>query len=331
LASTTIRYFSVPEKHHDPESSHLASDTRSLAGAGGGTYLGGQRSAVVEAWPRFPLSDGHPPFLDSSEFASVSPGIGPSAPSPIETLTLDDLVLAYDPDDPSDPYNDPHDPNRHRPGDTWQIGGKPFDPFDPGPWRPGKTRAPDRRTGRHRRGELPDPLPDGSQYDIRTGRSPHVPEPSAIYTPPEPRPRRTPPPRPAPHPPRWERRTLTESTPQSPEPLPGLAEAAWHRFLANSSDLYLAHFDELASATAPGRTFTRLRWFMRWVLAILALGLVSPPRSQEHRATDVQHRSGSPNRLPRSASDRRTYTDSARRAARGGCLEGGRVLAGGAW
>ncbi|MEU5155435.1 hypothetical protein [Glycomyces sp. NPDC021274] len=59
--------------------------------------------------------------------------------------------------DPSSPrYEPPH--LRHQPGDTWEIGGKPFDIHDPGPygnplWRP------DPRTGRHRRGELPDPMP----------------------------------------------------------------------------------------------------------------------------------------------------------------------------
>ncbi|THV26796.1 hypothetical protein [Glycomyces paridis] len=48
---------------------------------------------------------------------------------------------------------------RHRPGDTWIIDlARPRDPDDPGPfdspgWRP------DPRTGRHRRGELPDPVP----------------------------------------------------------------------------------------------------------------------------------------------------------------------------
>lgn len=53
------------------------------------------------------------------------------------------------------------DSNRHRKGDTHLIGGKPYDPLDPGPWlwNAHPDFQPDRRTGRHRRGELPDPLP----------------------------------------------------------------------------------------------------------------------------------------------------------------------------
>ncbi|MEU6857723.1 hypothetical protein AB0B28_02415 [Glycomyces sp. NPDC046736] len=65
--------------------------------------------------------------------------------------------------DPNAPDSEPVSPRyepmwlRHKPGDTWMIGGKPYDPDDPGPygnplWRP------DRRTGRHRRGERPDPI-----------------------------------------------------------------------------------------------------------------------------------------------------------------------------
>jgi hypothetical protein len=52
--------------------------------------------------------------------------------------------------------------NRHRKGDAYLIGGKPYDPLDPGPWlwKADPGFQPDRRTGRHRRGELPDPLPE---------------------------------------------------------------------------------------------------------------------------------------------------------------------------
>ena len=65
--------------------------------------------------------------------------------------------------DPSSPrYEPPH--LRHQPGDDWEIGGKPYDPDDPGPygnplWRP------DTRTGRHRRGELPDPISPPERTD----------------------------------------------------------------------------------------------------------------------------------------------------------------------
>lgn len=48
--------------------------------------------------------------------------------------------------------------NTHTSTRTWTIGGKPADPHDPGPYgSPGWYQ--DRRIGRHRRGELPDPLP----------------------------------------------------------------------------------------------------------------------------------------------------------------------------
>lgn len=54
------------------------------------------------------------------------------------------------------------DSNRHRKGDTYLIGGKPYDPLDAGPWlwKSDPDFQRDRRTGRHRRGELPDPIPE---------------------------------------------------------------------------------------------------------------------------------------------------------------------------
>lgn len=77
----------------------------------------------------------------------------------------------------SDPAHDQtrdanrHEPRhlRHRPGDDWEIGGRPHDPADPGPYgSPGWQQ--DRRTGRHRRGELPDPLPSDDQRPRREPR-----------------------------------------------------------------------------------------------------------------------------------------------------------------
>lgn len=75
----------------------------------------------------------------------------------------------YDPAsyNPSVPDSDPRSPRyepphlRHQPGDTWVIDrNRPHDPLDPGPYgSPGWY--PDDRTGRHRRGELPDdPQPE---------------------------------------------------------------------------------------------------------------------------------------------------------------------------
>lgn len=68
------------------------------------------------------------------------------------------------------------DSNRHRKGDTYLFGGKPHDPLDPGPWlwRADPEFQPDRRTGRHRRGELPDPIPEPRRP------RPH-PEPAATF------------------------------------------------------------------------------------------------------------------------------------------------------
>jgi hypothetical protein len=82
----------------------------------------------------------------------------PETPGAYRYQTRPDLCDPHATDDnPASPrYEPPH--LRHKPGDEWMIGGKAYDPDDPGPfgspgWRP------DRRTGRHRRGERPDPIP----------------------------------------------------------------------------------------------------------------------------------------------------------------------------
>ncbi|WP_030160882.1 hypothetical protein [Glycomyces sp. NRRL B-16210] len=61
------------------------------------------------------------------------------------------------PTDPASPHHEP-DHLRHKPGDDWVIDwNRPYDVLDPGPFgSPGWF--PDRRTGRHRRDELPDPI-----------------------------------------------------------------------------------------------------------------------------------------------------------------------------
>lgn len=63
---------------------------------------------------------------------------------------------------PGEPSFEP-DLLRHRPGDDWQIGGRPFDPADRGPYGSPGWR-PDTRTGRHRRGELPDQPAEPEPY-----------------------------------------------------------------------------------------------------------------------------------------------------------------------
>ncbi|MFG3338230.1 hypothetical protein [Glycomyces sp. NPDC048151] len=78
--------------------------------------------------------------------------------------TRPDLCDPHAPD--SEPVSPRYEPMwlRHRPGDTWMIGGKPFDPDDPGPYGNPRWR-PDRRTGRHRRGERPDPIAPWDWHD----------------------------------------------------------------------------------------------------------------------------------------------------------------------
>jgi hypothetical protein len=82
----------------------------------------------------------------------------PETPGAYRYQTRPDLCDPHATDD--DPASPRYEPAhlRHKPGDEWMIGGKAYDPDDPGPfgspgWRP------DRRTGRHRRGERPDPIP----------------------------------------------------------------------------------------------------------------------------------------------------------------------------
>lgn len=81
----------------------------------------------------------------------------PETPGAYRYQTRPDLCDPTAPD--SEPVSPRYEPMwlRHKPGDTHQFGTKPFDLDDPGPfgnplWRP------DRRTGRHRYAELPDPI-----------------------------------------------------------------------------------------------------------------------------------------------------------------------------
>ncbi|MBO3735385.1 hypothetical protein [Glycomyces niveus] len=86
----------------------------------------------------------------------------PMTPGAYRYQTRPDLcdLIAHASDPASPHYEPPH--LRHRPGDTWEIGGKPHDPGDPGPFGSDGWR-PDPRTGRHRRDELPDPIPPWEQ------------------------------------------------------------------------------------------------------------------------------------------------------------------------
>ncbi|WP_205326716.1 hypothetical protein [Glycomyces sp. YM15] len=83
----------------------------------------------------------------------------PLTPGAYRYQTRPDLCDLDAPDsDPSCPRYEPMH-LRHKPGDTYLIDrARPYDVLDPGPFgSPGWF--PDRRTGRHRRDELPDPIP----------------------------------------------------------------------------------------------------------------------------------------------------------------------------
>ncbi len=172
----------------------------------------------------------------------------------------------HDPDtcDPTAPETDPANPRyepphlRHQPGDHWEIGGKPYDADGPGPYgTPGWYQ--DQRTGRHRRGELPDPLP--AEQD-----------------------------RPSPSP-RGRRRLGTEA--DEPHRFDRLREDAWDRWLIDSTPLAAAHHTPSRRRSAMARE-AGLGWALwislaRWLVALLA---GSPHRRGERRSRSLS-RAGS--------------------------------------
>ncbi|THV40530.1 hypothetical protein [Glycomyces buryatensis] len=230
MSFTTIRYSSVPENNHS-----FTSDTTAYAGRAG------ESEAVVGFLP-----DGSP---------------DPMVPGAYRYRARPDLC------DPSAPESDPANPHyepphlRHRPGDTWIIDrDRPYDPDDLGPYGSPDWK-PDPRTGRHRRSELPDPLPPEEREA--------VPEPEAADAEPSP-PRRRPPtagstggpaaesvpsgrPSPGPrHPGRfW---PGTDHAGMGPDPdeshrFSSMREAAFDRFMHGSEAFARAHDSEME----PGR------------------------------------------------------------------------------
>jgi hypothetical protein len=134
VSSTTIRYSGVPENSHSRDFNNNPA------------YIGLRKLAdgfYDWAGRRLLLADGSPdPLTPGAYRYQHSPDL------------CDQSARESDPASPR--YEPPH--LRHQPGDTYEIGGRPDDPEDPGVfgspgWRP------DPRTGRHRRGELPDPMP----------------------------------------------------------------------------------------------------------------------------------------------------------------------------
>ncbi len=174
----------------------------------------------------------------------------------------------YDPadHDPTIPESDPRSPRyepphlRHQSGDTWIIDrARPYDPDDPGPYgSPGWYQ--DTRTGRHRRGERPDPLPETSQ-DTGPNR-------------PRPGPRREG---------RWQVGQHEETEPRLPavalesaeaEQFSSLREGAWYRFLSGSQILHETHYSQ--SEPARERLIALLRNLLDLILRLLGLGGRTP-------------------------------------------------------
>lgn len=146
---------------------------------------------------------------------------------------------------PGEPHHEP-DHLRHRPGDTWKIGGKPHDPQDPGPYgSPGWFQ--DRRTGRHRRGELPDPIPprETGEHERIEATPPHRPESE----------------RPSPTP----RRDRSDDD-QQPHRFSKLREDAWDRWIIDSEPLARAHEAQVLDSFL----LTVLKRAIQWLVAIVA-------------------------------------------------------------
>jgi hypothetical protein len=155
------------------------------------------------------------------------------------------------------------DDGRHRPGDTWMIGGKPYDPDDPGvwPWKPDPTYRRDRRTGRHRRGELPDPLPttENTALQAKAHRA---------TLPQQPITERKPRPSPPPASKTYEGRAAAPPLKPAEPAAPGeaYAELAWTRFLHFSEPLLRAHTEP----PQPGWPVRAIRKAREWCAAVTA-------------------------------------------------------------
>lgn len=158
---------------------------------------------------------------------------------------------------------------------------RPHDPIDPGPFgSPGWF--PDRRTGRHRRGELPDPLtreeieesPENQEWadnaeallERRTRRRP-FPGPREPESEPADGGERSEPPggrsRPAPRP---------APEPDEPYRFSRMREQAWERFLTKSEPLAAAHtgrLDRSALERECGPTIGRFVRLVKWIGSVV--------------------------------------------------------------
>jgi hypothetical protein len=190
--------------------------------------------------------------------------------------------------DPAAPESDPASPRyepphlRHRPGDTWEIGGKPRDPNDPGPYGTAGWR-PDPRTGRHRRSELPDPIPPWKEAEAdRTATRQDAESPRTRHNGPpdddDEGGRGLPivPDRPTVQPRRrfWaedqEEALETEAAQEKPHRFPKMQEDAWDRFVVKSADLAAAHqVTALTLACEYGRMTAIFIRVLQWIVAIV--------------------------------------------------------------
>jgi hypothetical protein len=227
-------------------------------------------------------------------------------------------------DDPASPrYEPPH--LRHKPGDEWMIGGKAYDPDDPGPfgspgWRP------DRRTGRHRRGERPDPIPpwewqpgDPEPPDFARTRikwdayGDWTPERIARSGRPEDGAGRIPD---REDPQRPDGATESDSSddndtgsgsdsgwnsgsctgigfrwstgptrPEAPQGFTRMQEEAFRSFMSDSAELAAAHLIPVAPYFRE-----RLGWILRWLLCVAAFGFIPTPRPLAARSSRTMPR-----------------------------------------
>jgi hypothetical protein len=128
----------------------------------------------------------------------------------------------------------------------------PYDAFDPGPWlwRPAAEYRRDLRTGRHRRGESPDPLPVVERADTGARR------------------------RPRPHPPLVPFAPVDQPAPV--DPFAQLREDAWARFLESSAPLARAHTAVQEPQRRNGFRSRLVRWAHRIGQRLHNLALTPP-------------------------------------------------------
>ncbi|MEU6857651.1 hypothetical protein AB0B28_02055 [Glycomyces sp. NPDC046736] len=232
---------------------------------------------------------GVPAYLEQVLYASPSDSDSPGA-------------YRYDPEsyDPTIPDSDPRSPRyepphlRHQPGDTWIIDrNRPYDPADPGPYgSPGWY--PDQRTGRHRRGELPDAIPDSD-----TGSGPSInpaanrrPSPGPTSAEPEsPRSLRGRPGGDPPQPPsRPRKRYWGEEDDNRRYDFGNLREQAWTRFLRESQELHAAN---LTRRTDADRPWTRI-WSALYAFILRVLTPTRRTARQEAAPATVKLKIASP-------------------------------------